>query len=188
MHARHTLERERVGRDLHDDVGTSGVRHAAEKLLQIVALGGGELGVEELLSDHVAVRADQADLRAELCLEHVLDQIARARFAAGAGDAYERRFARRLAEKIAAHERKAEAAVADLHIGRAVRGDLFAEDDGRSFFHRRGDKAVSVGGEALDGDEEVSRLGLARVVAHAGDLRIQIRRGGQDLNISQDLG
>ena len=184
VHARHALERERVGGHLHDHVRAARVRHPAEELLKLIALGRGELRGQELLSDHVPVRADEPDLRVELRFEHVLDKIARGRLSARAGDADEGHLLHRIAEEIAACEREPQAAVADLDVGRSVRGRILAEDGRRAFFHRRGDKAVAVGGKSLDGDEKIARLGPAGVVADAADLRIHVRRGGDDLDIS----
>ena len=184
VHARHALERERMGGHLHDHVRAARVRHPAKELLKLIALGRGELRGQELLSDHVPVRTDEPDLRGELCFKHVLDKIARGRFAARAGDADERHFLCRLAEEITARERKPQAAVADLHVRRSVRRRVLAEHRGRAFFHRRGDEAVAVGGKALDRDEQIARLGPAGVVADAADLRIHVRRGGENLDIS----
>ena len=59
-------------RDLHDHVRAAGAPHLREELLQLERLRSRALGVQDLIADHILDRADEADLRAERPLEHVL--------------------------------------------------------------------------------------------------------------------
>ena len=70
--ARHAVQHQRVGRDLHDDVGAARISHLTQQLLQLVGLGRRALRGQELVAYHVAVGADEADLGVHADLEDVL--------------------------------------------------------------------------------------------------------------------
>ena len=183
----HALQHKRVGRDLHHDVRAAAVRHAPEQLLKLKALRRCKLRMDVLVADHVAVCSDQPDLGAQLFLQHVPDEIARCRLAAGPGDPDDRHLPGGIAVKVAARKRQSQTAVRDLDIGCSVRGNILAQHGGRPLFQGRWDKAVTVGRKALDGDKKVARLHLSRIVAHACDFLAHIRRGGKDLKILQQF-
>ena len=75
VYARNTVQNERMRGYLHDDMGTACVRHLTEKLLELVALRRCTLGVDKLITDHISVRADKADLCVKLRFKQVLDKI-----------------------------------------------------------------------------------------------------------------
>ena len=63
---------ERVGGDLHHRVGAARVRHLAQQALERQRIRRRPRGGKRGVTDHVPVRADQADLRAEAALEKLL--------------------------------------------------------------------------------------------------------------------
>ena len=69
---RHPLQSQGMGGDLHHHVGTARLLHGAKQFLQLIALRGGVLGVDELVAYHVAVGADKAHLCPQLILQQVL--------------------------------------------------------------------------------------------------------------------
>ena len=122
--ARHALQRERMGGNLHHHMGAALLQHLPEQAVQLQTLGGGMFGVQELFADHVAVCADEADLSPRHRFQHMLHDVGGAGLAAGAGKADELHFCRRVAVEFPAYEGKAQAAVLYLNIGCAVRGHV----------------------------------------------------------------
>ena len=81
---------------------TAGIDHPAQELLQLICVRRGVLGVQHLVTDDVRVRSDQADLRVQALLEHVLDERGDGGLAVGAGHADHGQLTRRVAEEFAA--------------------------------------------------------------------------------------
>ena len=172
---RHAVQHERMAGHLHHHVRAAGVRHLPEELLQLVALGRGALGVDELRADHVAVGADEAHFGVARDLQQQLQQIGRGRLAVGAGDADDRHLRGRVAEEVAGHQRQRLAAVLHQHIGdiRLRRG--FAYGALRAEAGGRGYVLVPVGLKAAYGHERRPRRGPAGVVADVAELQLHVR-------------
>ena len=185
--ARHAPELQRVGRDLHHRMGTALVRHLFKKLMQLQALGGGVLGVQEAVADHVAVCADEAHLGAELRFQHMLEDIGGACLAAGAGEAHHLHAGGRIAVKLPACDGQPITAVAHLNVGCAVRRCVLAQYRRRAVLHGLRDEAVPVGLKALDGDKEVAWLRFAGIVADAADLQLRIGGAFQYVDMLEKL-
>ena len=168
--ARHALEHQRVGGDLHHDVGAPGVAHLAEELLQLEALRRGALRGQLLRPDHVAVGADQTHLRAERGLQDVLDEVSGGGLAVGAGDADHGHLPRRVAEEVASGDGQSIAGILHQNIGDLPLGRALAQHHSRALFRSGGDKVMSVADRAHNGDEEIAAAGAAGIIADAGDL------------------
>ena len=167
-------------------MGAARVRHPAEEAVEFQALGRGELGVDEGVPDHIAVGADEADLRPP-GLKHMLEDLGGAGLAAGAREADQLHGGGGIAIEFPACQGEAAAAVRHLNIGGSVRRRVLAENGGGPLLHRCRNKAVAVGREALDGDEEVAGLGLSRVVADAADLKLRVGGARQNIQMFQQL-
>ena len=168
-------------------MGAARVRHPAEEPVQLIALGGGVLRVQELVSDPVAVGADEAHLGVQLALQQMLEQVRGGGLAAGAGDADQLHLPGGIAEEVPAGQGEPQAAVVRLHEGRSVLRRRFAEHRRGAPLHRLGNEAMSVRLKAPHRHEEIPRLGLAGVVAHAADLQLRIRRHLQHPNMRKKL-
>ena len=73
--ARHPLQGQGVGGDLHHHMGAASVQHLAKELVQLVALGGGVLRVEQLVADHVAVGADEPAWLSSTCFSRWVELV-----------------------------------------------------------------------------------------------------------------
>ena len=179
----HAVEAQRVGRHLHDDVGAARVRHAAQKLLQLVGFrrrpGGGQL----LIADVVCDRADKSDLRADALLQYMLDERRRRRLAVRPRHAHHREHTGRPVEIRRRYERERKPAVRRDDIRPIDLRRLLAEHGSGAPVQRRPDIPVAVRLQAANGDEQVARLHRPRVIAHVPDGKSGISRHGRDLDI-----
>ena len=89
MDARHPVLVQRVGGHLHHHMAAPGVRHLAEQLLKLIALGRRALRGDGPVSDPIAVGTDKPYLRATGPLQHMLEQECRGRLAVGTGEAHD---------------------------------------------------------------------------------------------------
>ena len=181
----HPLEGQRVAGDLHDHMGTPGVRHAAKEALELEGFRSGALGGDDLGADHVLVGADEAHLGPQGLLQDVLEEVGGGGLAVGAGDAHQLHGSRRVSEPVDAHMGESRPAVRGAHEGNVPLRRFLAEDAGRALLQGahdgcgacgdgHGDEAVSVGLAAGHGHEEVAGLRLPGVVADAGDLQRRV--------------
>ena len=154
----------------------AGVDHPAQELLQLIGVGRGVLGVQHLVADDVRVRTDEADLRVQALLEHVLDERGDGGLAVRAGHADHGQLARRVAEIRAADAREREAAVIDEDIRDIHLRLLLAEHDGRAAIRGRADEPVPVGLVPTDGGKQVAGLRRARIKADVPDVQFRIGR------------
>ena len=175
MDARDAVERERVGRDLHNDVRAARIAHIGEELLQLKGLRRGALGVQDLIADHILDRADEADLCAERFFKHVLQQIRTGRFAVRAGDSDDAHSVRRMAEPVCAERGKRRAGIGNQYIRNVCFRLFFADDADRAVFHGLGNIFVAVGLEAGDRDKQCSGRYLPGVILNAGNIQCFVR-------------
>ena len=174
------IQRQGVGGDLHDHVGTAGVGHPAEQLLQLEGLRRGALRVEDFAADHVLNGADQAHLGTGLLLQNALDEVGGGGLAAGAGDADHGHLAGGVIEPVAGDHRQSAAGVLHNYVGNVAVGCMLADNTGRAFFAGHGDEAVAIGLGAGDSHEQPALRRLAGVVADVGDVGVHIGGGGQN--------
>ena len=122
-----------------------------------------------------AVRiADVAhDMRRASCIaEDFAQQRDGRRFAVRAGDADDLHFAAGVAVEVPRGKRKTETAVVRLDVRHVSGGRFLAQHGGAALFHRHGDIFMSVRFVPAHGDEKVTALHAAGIVADARDLRI----------------
>ena len=179
--ALHAVQHQRVGRHLHDRVRAAGVGHPAQELLQLIGVGRGVLGVQHLVADDVRIRADEADLRVQALLEHVLDERGDGGLAVRAGHADHGQLARRVIKKFAADARERKAAVGHEDIRNIHLRLLLAEHDGRAALDGCADEPVPIGLIPADGGKQVAGLRGARVKADIPD--VQFRIGGAFVHV-----
>ena len=148
-------------------MGAAGVRHLTEKPLELIAFGRRALGVDKLVTYHVAVRSDKADLCIELRFEQVLEKIGRCGLAVGAGYADDSHLRGGITEEVSAQYRQRIAAVFDHDIGNVYLRLSFAYDHRSAVFGRRSDVSVAVKCIARYRNKGVVRLCFARVIAYA---------------------
>ena len=172
MHARHTAQHQRVRGNLHHAVGAPGICHLTEECLQVAGFRCGVLGVEFLVADHVRDAADEPDLRAEGLFQDLLYEDGGRRFAVRAGDADDLHFAAGVAVEVPRGERETETAVVRLDVRHVSGGRFLAQHGGAALFHRHGDIFMSVRLIPAHGDEQITVLHAAGIVADARDLRI----------------
>ena len=187
VHAIHTILRESVGGDLHHHMAAAGIRHAAEQTLHLKALGGGALGRDHFIADHVLIGADKTHLGTEILLQHTLEQVGRGGLAVGTGDCHKGHFLRRMTEPVQTQHRETTAGVFHLHIGDLPLGDLFTQDCCRALLRRHGDEAVTVHRITGDCHKQIAHRRAAGVITDAGDLHIHVRRGRQHRDALQQF-
>jgi hypothetical protein len=157
-------------------VRAAGIGHPAQELLQLIGVGCGVLGVQHLIADDVRIRADEADLRVQALLEHVLDKRGDGGLAVRAGHADHGQLARRVIEKFATDARERKAAVSHEDIRDIDLRPLLAEHDGGAALDGSADESMPVGLIPADGGKQVAGLRGARVKADIPD--VQLRIGG----------
>ena len=174
-----------VGGDLHHHMGAARVGHLAEQLLQLEGFGGGALGVQHLVADHVLDGAHQTHLGPGLLLQDALDEIGGGGLAAGAGNADHGHLAGGMVEPVGGHQRQRLAGAFHLHIGDIPLRHTLTHHTHGTLFRRYGDEPVAVHRLAADGHEHVARRGGAGVIADAGDLLRHIGGGREHLKALQ---
>ncbi len=172
IYPRDAAEHQRVGRDLHDDVGTACITHLRKKLLKLEALGRCALGVDKLVAYHISVCSDKSDLSAGRRLKQMLEKIGRSSFSVCSRDADDLHFAGGIPEKLTADECKRPSAVANQNIRYPDLRHSVADDDRRALFGGRRYVFIPVGRKAGYGDEHIARLCSARVVAYPAYLAV----------------
>ena len=185
--APHPLEKQRVGRHLHDHMGAARVRHAPEQALELKGFRGCALRGQDLAADHVLIGADQPHLRPQTLLQDILEKIGSGGFAVGAGDARQRHAGGGVAVPVPAHLGQRGAAVRRAHIGNPRLRLLLAEHARRALLHSHGDKPVAVRLVARHGNKESAGLRLPGIIADAGNLHRQVRVGLQDVHALQQF-
>ena len=168
-------------------MGAAGVQHLAEELVQLIALRRRALRRQRFRADHIAVGADQADLRAGPGLQNVLDEISCRRLAVGAGDADHLHLPRRIAEEIARGDGQGVSAVLHEHIRHVAFRDALAQHGGGALLCSGGDETVAVADRADDGRKQIAGPGAAGVIADIADLGLGIGRHGAHRDILQKL-
>ena len=111
----HAVQRQRMGRDLHHHMRAARIEHLPQQALQGKALGRRALRGDDGVADAVFDRADEADLRAERLLEHMLDKAGHGRLAVRPRHADHAQALRRMAEPVAAELRQRRARIAHAH-------------------------------------------------------------------------
>ena len=180
VHAVHPVQGQGVGGDLHDHVGAAALPHLGKQPLELKGLRRGALRGDDLVADHILVRADEAHLGPGLLLQNGLEEIGGGGLAVGAGDAHHGHGVRRMAEEVGAHHRQGPAGIRHLDEGNALLRCLFAQHRRRAGGHGLADEGVAVNGEARHGHEQVAGPGGPGIIADIGDVHLQIRRGVQD--------
>ena len=173
LNARHPVEVQGMGRDLHNHMGAARVGHLPEQGLELQAFGGGPLGREHLLADHILNGAHQTHLGPQTVLQQVLEKIGGGSLSVGAGDAQHGHFLRRVAVPIGGGQSQPQPGIGQPDIA-ALGGRSLAEDAGRPPLLGHGNILVAVGIEAPDGHEEVAGLHGAGVIGNAGDRGLRI--------------
>ena len=167
VYARNTVQNERMRGYLHDDMRTACVRHLTEKLLELVALRRCTLGVDKLITYHITVRADKADLCVKLRFKQVLEKIGRRGLAVCAGYADDGHLRGGVAKIVAAEYRKSIAAVCHNDIGNVNLRLFLANYDRSTLLRCRRYVGIAVGLKACYRNEGVALLCLARIVTDA---------------------
>ena len=88
VNARHPVQHQRMGGNLHHHMGAARLLHLIKQLLQLEGLRGGALGFDDLVADHILNGTDEAHLGAQGLLQHGFQQIGTGSLAIGAGDAH----------------------------------------------------------------------------------------------------
>ena len=175
------VQRQGVGGDLHHHMAAAGVTHPREQLLHLKGLRGGALRGDHLIPDHILIRADQTNFRAQSLLQNRLQQIGGGGLAVGARHRDHGHLLRGMAEEVGAHHRQAPAGIRHLHIGDLPLRQLLTQDGRRAGGHRFFDIGMTVRGEAGHGHKQVAGLRLTGVIADVPDLLFRIHIGGEDL-------
>ena len=176
-----------VGGDLHHHMGTARVGHLPQQRLELVGLGGGPVGGEDFLSDHVLVGADETYLGLQGPLQRRLQQIGGGGLAVGAGHPYAGHGLRRAAEPVGRHVGQGGPGVPG-HQPRAVEvGGTLAQNGGSPLLQGLPDVAVSVGLIAGQRREKGSRLEVPGVIADPGDFHVPGRPALCERHAGQQL-
>ena len=167
------VQQERMGGDLHDDVGAAGVGHAPEQPLELERLRRCARGGELLVSDEVVDGADEADPGAEGALEHGLDEMGGGGFAVGARDTDDRETVRRAAIPDGGERGERRAAVGHEDIGDLLGRHVLADHGRGAAASGFADEIMAVGDVARDRHEQGAWHHLAGGVGESGDFRFR---------------
>ena len=185
LHTAHPFQHQGMGGYLHDHMGTAGIAHLREKLLQLKALRGGALGMEHLLPDHILDRSDEAYLGPNGLLQHAFQKIGGSGLAVGSGDADDLHGIRRVAKPVGSKLRQRQTGRIHLHI---AAGDLrcaLTKHHSRTLLQCCRDEPVPIHSKAGNGHKQLPRTALAGIIAHTCDLSIQVRIKSSNLNALQ---
>ena len=179
------VQHQGVGGDLHDHMGAACVTHTGEQGLQLEALGGGALGGDDLVADHVLHGADEADLGAAGLLQDLLQQQGGGGLAVGAGDAHHGHCLSGMTVEVGADEGQSQTVVLHQNVGHiALRLDG-GDDDGCALLHCHGDEAVAIGCKAGDGNEHAALGDLTGIVSNVFNVHVHVHIGCDDMDILQ---
>ena len=170
----HAVQRQRMGRDLHHHMRAARIEHLPQQALQGKALGRRALRGEDGVANAVFDRADEADLRAERLLEHMLDKAGHGRLAVRPRHADHAQALRRMAEPVAAELRQRRARIAHAHPRRVLRHVVLAQHTGRAARKGGGNEAVAVRDIARNGGKQLAGRGRAGIIAHARQLQLRV--------------
>ena len=146
-------------------MAASGVGHLPQQLLHLPGFGGGAVGGQDLLADHVLVGADKAHLGPQHPLQHGLEEVSGGGLAVGAGDGQHRQFLRRMAEPVDGHRRQGRPGISRHQPRPFFRRRAAAEYRRRPLIQRLLDIPVAVGLVARQGHEETAGRHVSGVVA-----------------------
>ena len=186
MHAVDPVQSQGVGRDLHHHMGAARVPHPGEEPLKLKGLRRGPFRGQGLRSNHILVGADQSHLLSP-GLQNGLEKIGGGGFAVGAGDTQHDHGRRRMAEEIGARHRQSPAGIRHLDIRDIALRHPLAQHRRRATLHGLADEIVAVHGEAGHGHKQVPRPRLPRIVADIGNLQLQVRRGGENVQAPEQF-
>ena len=192
MDAVHPVQIQGMGGRLHHHMGAASRAHLSQKSLQLKGFRGGALRGEDLLADHVLVRADKAHLGPQGLFQNGLEQIGRGGLAVRSGDGHHGHAVGGVAVEIGADCRESTAGVRHPDIGNTPPGYMgppfrntppgyfFAQHRRRAGLHGLTDIVVAVHRKAGHRHKQVAGPGLAGVIAHMGNLHLHIRCGFQN--------
>ena len=168
-------------------MGAARVPHSGKELLELNGFGGGPLRGQDLLPNHILVGANQTCFLSP-GLQNGLEKIRAGGLPVGPGDAHHGHGFRRMAVEVASCHRQGPAGVRHLDVGDSLpfRRNL-AQHRRRAGGHGLGDELVSVRRIAAEGRKQVPGPHPAGVVLNLGDLRLQIRGGGEDFQALQQF-
>ena len=161
-------------------MGAARIPHPGKELLDLKGLRRGPLRGDHFAADHVLVGADEAHLGPRRLLQNRLEQVRGGGLSVGAGDGHHGHIVRRMAEVVGAHLRQGPAGVRHLDIGdlRPLR-HILAQHRRRDGSRRLADEGMAVHGKALHGNKQIAGFCCPGVIAHAADVQVRVRCGGQ---------
>ena len=150
------------------------IDHTAHRLLNLIAFGGGIVGLVDPVVDEDAQRSDGTGLDAGV-LQDGADHGDRGGLALGAGDRDGGQLLGGSAEEFDAHQRQHRSRVFNADDRHAVVCDTLVLNDQRlsAAFYSVGDEFVAVNVVALQGDERTALDDLAAVVDNVLDLDVE---------------
>ena len=185
MDAVHPVQEQGVGGGLHHHMGAAARAHLGQQSLQFKGFRGGALRGEDLLADHVLVGADESHLGPQGLLQDGLEQVGGGGLAVGAGDGHHGHRVRGVAVEIGAHHRQGAAGIRHPNIGNVLPRGFFAQHRRRAGLHGLADEIMAVHSKAVHCHKQIAGPGLTGVIAHMGNVRLQVRRGFQNVQSLQ---
>ena len=171
VNARHPVQHQGMGRNLHHHMGAARLLHLIKQLLQLKGFRGGALGFDDLVADHILNGTDQAHLGVQRLLQHGFQEIGAGGLAVGAGDAHKGHIVRRVAEEIGGRKGHGIPGILHQHIGNVALRLPLTQHRRRALFHRHGDELMAVGGIARHRHEQIAGLHVPGIIADTGDLQ-----------------
>ncbi len=185
--APHPFQAQGVAGNLHHHMGTAGSAHLGKQALQFQALRGGSLRGNFLAADEIGHSAHQAHLGPGHLLQHLLEQQRGGGFAVGAGNADHGHGVCRMVIKIAAHLGQSQPVRLHQHVGNLLLRLAGSDHHRCPPVQGHGDEAIAVSGEAGHRHKGIPGRNLPGIVAHPGNLRLQIRRARQHRHILEQI-
>ena len=183
----HSVQRNGVGRYLHNHILAAGITHLGKERLQIKALRRSTLCGDHLITDHILHGAHQSNLRPQHLFQHVLEQQCGGGFSVGAGYADELHSLSRMAVEICADQSQRQSVRVHLHVRHFLCLRLGGHNRHSAVLQRHRDILVAVGCKARDRHEQAAGGYLAGVIDHRGDLHIHIHIGIKHIDTCKQL-
>ena len=183
MDAADALQGNSMAGDLHHHMGAACGAHPGKQPLQFIAFRSGALGGDGLLPDHVGHGTDEAHLRPQAALQHLLQKQCHGGLAVGAGNADHGHALGRMTVEIAAQESQGHPVAFHQNIGHIGFWLLCGNHRHSSLVKSHGDKSVSVRSKAGHRHKKAARGHFPGIIVDCVYIFVQVRGAFQHPDI-----